>query len=162
MDPLLQYPQVNGFKTSFCSIEMKVMGGIQLPGIKSINYGEPLSSSTVYGSSAYPQGETRGQLKGAGSIEVYQDQYYSFINALTLNGARGFADGFVPITVTFAETGMITISDFLPKARIHSPDQSHSEGTEALTVKLTMNILMPIAYGGVAGARFQLKPYTIR
>lgn len=159
MDPLLQYPQVNGFKTSFCSIEMRVNGGLQLPGIKSISYKEALSFGKVYGNSPNKQGRTRGQLDGTGSIEVYQDQWYALLDRVTLMGARGLSEGSDAITITYAEVGaLLTRTDVLPGVRFHSPDFSGSEGTDALTVKVEFDILGPIVWNGTSAPRFSLMP----
>lgn len=157
---ILQYPQVNGFKTSFCSIEMRINGGLQLPGLKSINYKESLTQGKVYGNSPFKQGRTRGQIDGTGSIEVYQDQWYAFLDTVTLGGTRGFSEGSDAVVVTFAEpmSPIETKTDILPGVRFHSPDFSSSEGTEALTVKVEFDILGPIVWNGTSAARFALSP----
>lgn len=161
----LPYPQVNGFKTSFCSIEMRINGGLQLPGIKAISYKEALSFGKVYGNSSSKQGRTRGQLDGTGSIEVYQDQWYALLDTVTLGGARGLSEGSDAITITYSEgmgiAMLATKCDVLPGVRFHSPDFSGSEGTDALTVKLEFDILGPIVWAGHGAPRFSLLPKPI-
>jgi hypothetical protein len=64
----------------------------------------------------------------------------------------GFSELAHPVSVTYAELvspEQIT-TDILYGVRFHSPDNSHTEGPEALTVKLSMSI-MRIVWGAVGG-----------
>jgi hypothetical protein len=138
------YPDVNGHRTSFCSVEF-ALDGQRIPGIKSINYKEELTTATIYGTSSHPVGRTRGQLKFSGDIEFYAEEWYdTVLPILTGGGAIGFSERAVTLTVAYREIGLSTPTiqvDQLMGARIHSPDRSNSEGTEALTVKVALDIM---------------------
>jgi hypothetical protein len=157
----LQYPQVNGAKVSFCSLEFQV-GGFQFTGIKSINYKEPLESAVLYGNQVTVQGETRGRVRPAGDIEIYRDTYEAFIDYLSSGGSVGFSEPRFTFTVGYAELGAtLTTSDILPNVRFHSPDFSGSEGIEALTVKMQMNMIGQILWHGRTGPKRQLSENPI-
>jgi hypothetical protein len=144
------YPIINGFVPSFASVEIKLAGtsgAMSLPGVKSINYKDALSISKVYGNSPRPQGRTRGQLAATGSIEFYRDMWDAATLLLSGGGAWGFAEKSWVIPITYAETLYRTTCDTLIGVRVHSPDTSPSEGTEALTVKCELDI-MQIEWNG--------------
>ena len=163
MAPALQYPLVNGAKVSFCSLEFQV-GGFQFVGIKSINYSEPLESAVIYGNQVTVQGETRGRVRPTGDIEIYRDTYEAFIDYLIQAGGGnvGFSEVRQTFTVGYAEIGAtLTTSDILPNVRFHSPEFSGSEGIEALTVKLKMNMIGQILWHGRTGPKRQLSENPI-
>ena len=145
------YPIINGFEPSYASVEINLggaTGGSNLPGVKSINYKEALAMSRVYGQSVTPQGRTRGQLTGSGSIEFYRNQWDAAIAILSGAGAWGFAEKSWVLSITYAETPLTTACDVLVGVRFHSPDTSPTEGTEALTVKCELDI-MQIKWNGI-------------
>ncbi len=150
------YPIINGFVPSFASVEIRLAGtagalsaagALPLPGVKSINYKDPLTISKVYGNSPRPVGRTRGQLAPSGSIEFYRDMWDAAVSLLTGAGAWGFAEKSWVMPITYAETLYRTTCDTLIGVRIHSPDTSPTEGTEALTVKCELDI-MQIQWNG--------------
>jgi hypothetical protein len=150
MIDVLPYPLINGYEPSFCSIEVKIVGSgvvLPLPGIKAINYSDPLTRSTIYGHSVHPAGRTRGQLKPAGSIEFYKRQWTQVVDVLTSNGLWGIAERSWGVTVMYGELGMTPTVDLLDGVSLHSPDMSNSEGTEASVVKCTLDI-MAILWNG--------------
>jgi hypothetical protein len=163
MSDVLPYPLINGYEPSFASIEATLAGTgllLPLPSIKAISYKDSLTSAKIYGNSPFPQGRTRGQLAPAGSIEFYRRQWGAVQTALSGNGLWGISERSWVITVTYAETGFQTIMDVLEGVRIHSPDFSGNEGTEALTVKCDIDI-MKIILGGKATSLSQKNIMTI-
>jgi hypothetical protein len=156
---VLSYPQVNGAKCSFCSIELKLGAGsgIAMPGIKAISYKEALEFGKVFGTSPTVQGTTRGRLEATGSIEVYRDQFDALLEVLTAAGLWGYTEKRFPLTVTYAEVGAFqTQEDFLPFVKLHSPDTSNQEGTDATTVKMEMHIMPQIVWHGSSTPRVAL------
>jgi hypothetical protein len=80
---------------------------------------------------------------------------------LSGNGLYGFSERSYTVNVSYSETGYGTISDVLTGVRVHSPDLTNSEGTDALTVKCELDILNPILWNGMAGALTRAPLYTI-
>jgi hypothetical protein len=151
---VLQWPLVNGAHTSFCSIELKLGGSLPINAIKSILYSDPLTDTTVYGTSPKPAGSTRGQLKPAGTIEFYRKMFDAILEILTIGGKIGYAEKRWPVTVSYAELGAIDIKqDLLSNVKFHSPDFSSSEGTDALTVKMIISPLEILWHGTGAPKR---------
>jgi hypothetical protein len=160
--PVLPYPQVNGAKVSFCSLEFKLAGGFSFTGIKSINYRETLEMGKVWGNQATIQGTTRGRVEATGDIELYRDQGDAFLDFISAAGAVGFSETRFTFTVGYAELGAtLTTSDVLPNVRFHSPEISTAEGVEAITVKYQMHMLGQILWHGRTGPKTQLSPFAI-
>jgi hypothetical protein len=140
----INYPDVNGHRTSYCSIEFGV-NGRKIKGVKSISYKPEVEVGRVYGSNANVIGRTRGRVSaGTGEVEFYQSEWYELVlPMLTYNGLVGWAEYAWPITVTYSEAVLIkkTITDKLEGTRFLTPDQSHSEGTDALVVKVSLDIM---------------------
>ena len=119
----------------------------------------------MFGTSAQKLGRTRGQHEASGSFELYRPEFMDLQSAL--QGAQAInnlslAPGVVPglfevnfgIQVTFSESAplgvagplsMPTQTDSLVGCRIVKVDQSHSQGSDALTVKCDIDI-MYVAY----------------
>jgi hypothetical protein len=140
--PPIFYPDINGNRTSFCSIELGFTG-IPVKGIKSINYREKHDIPAIYGTSAKPIGRTRGRVSFEGDIEFYQAEWNSLLPFLTLAGAFGFAELSRVLTIVYAEklSPQHTVTDVIVGARLNSPDSSNSEGTEASTIKCSISMM---------------------
>jgi hypothetical protein len=164
MSVSLAYPIINGYEPSYSSIEI-VLGGTSLPtplpGIKAISYKEPLKNSKLFANSVYAQGRTRGQVEPAGSIEFYKRMWDAAIEILSGGGLWGYAEKSWSINICYAETGFGVVTDVLEGVRFHSPDQSNTEGTDALTVKCELDILKPIKWHQRITALSQGLPITI-
>lgn len=150
-------PLINGNYFDFSSILLSLNLGTKFTGFKSINYTSEQAPGDVYGASAQKLGRTRGQHKASGSIEFYRPEWRQFQIALQGLGALGggslsavpgaFAGLFevsFPIQVTYSERNPLGIvsalalptqTDSIIGARITKVDQSHSQGSDALTVK---------------------------
>jgi len=154
MIPLL-YPDVNGARVSYSSIEFG-MAGVRIPGIKSISYKETADIPKQWGTSRKPIGRTAGKFDFEGDVEFYAAEFQQAITALGALGVVGFSEIGIPISVTYAEliSPETIATDILIGVRLHSPERSHSEGPDALTVKMTMSI-MDIQWGGVGGDLLQ-------
>jgi hypothetical protein len=147
--PLL-YPDVNGHRTSYCSIELGV-NGVLIKGAKSINYKEEVEDADVYGNSANQIGGTRGKAKCSGDIEFLEAEWNQLIlPVITLGGVIGYAERRWLITVTYAEAANmdLTVTDILEGVKFKSIDRSNGEGVDALTVKVSLGI-MAIKWRGV-------------
>ena len=146
--PVLQYPQVNGAKYSFCSLEFKLAGGPTISGgVKSINYKDNHEIGKIWGNSPTLMGTTRGRNESTGDIELYADAADALLDIISLSGSRGYSETRFTFTIGYAEmySGLVT-SDVLPNVRFHSLETSGSEGVEAITKKLQMQMLGQIGW----------------
>lgn len=143
-----RYPDVNGIRTSYASIELAFNGGYKLKGIKSINFRQPHTVPKIWGTSAKPIGRTRGQEDSDGDIEFYQQEFDFMLPILSRAGVFGFSETGNLITVSYAEllSPEVTVTRALVGTRLISPDSSNSEGPEASTVKCSLSI-MDIVWG---------------
>ena len=156
--PVLQYPQVNGQKYSFCSLEFKLAGGFSIAGgVKSINYKDNHEMGKVWGNSPTLMGTTRGRNESTGDIELYADAMEELLDYISYAGVRGYSETRFTFTVGYGEayTGLIT-SDVLPNVRFHSMETSGTEGVEAVTKKLQMQMLGQILWHGRTGPKMAL------
>lgn len=133
---------VNGNRTSYCSIEFAV-NGLRIKGVKSINYREINEMSKIRGTGAKPMGRTRGTADFEGDIEIYQAEWRALLPFLTRGGTFGFAELAHPVTVTYAEalSPLDTVTDRLIGVRFHSPDVANTESTDAVVLKVALNIM---------------------
>jgi len=160
---ILNYPDVNGFRPSWSSVEITVAGIKKVVASKSIRYQNPLTIGVMYGTSSHKIGRTRGQQNPTGTWEVYREAWDQLtVDVFAANGRFGFAETIFPIKISYAEPSnpVMTVMDSLLGVRIHSPEVGGQEGTDALTVSFSMDI-MEIVYGsGRAGSGYtQLSPF---
>ena len=144
----IAYPDINGVRHSYVSIEFGI-DGTKVKGVKSINYKEETEVAQIYGTAALPIGRTRGRVKFSGDLEIYEEEWYkTFLPKLAKNGAIGFSEGAWPISVSYAEEAATenTVTDKLIGVRLLSPERSQTEGTDALVIKVTLDI-MGITWG---------------
>lgn len=142
-----RYPDVNGIRTSYCSIEL-VIQLIQLKGVKSINWRDPTTIPKIWGTSATPIGRTRGQNDPDGDIEFYQQEFDFMLPVLSRAGIFGFSETSNVIQVSYAEllSPEATVSRTLIGARVHSPESTNQEGTDATAIKCGLS-LMGVVWG---------------
>jgi len=158
MPQQLTYPEVNGFKYSFVSLEFKLAGGFAIAGgVKAINYKDNHEMGKVWGNSATLQGVTRGRNESTGDIELYRDAGEALLDYISFAGARGYSESRWTFTVGYGELlqGAVT-SDVLQAVRFHSLETSGSEGVEAMTVKFQMQMMGQIGWHGRTGPKVAL------
>lgn len=141
----ITYPDVNGFRHSFSSIEAKIGNpGVVYQGFKSINYETSIAPVKVWGFHPDPIGETRGVADYKGDIEVYLAEWTKILASL---GAGAFTKRF-NISVSYLENGYDSHIDTLIGARFVNDAASNSQGGDPLTRKLTLSV-MKILINGV-------------
>jgi hypothetical protein len=158
-------PLVNGNYFDFSSITIALNNGTKITGFKSIGYTSEQQPGEVWGSARQLLGRTPGQHKASGSFELYRPEWLDLqtalqgpqaINNLSIlpGAAPGLFEVNFPIIVSFSESAplgvgspltMPTQTDVIIGARITKVDQSHSQGSDALTVKCDFSA-MYIAY----------------
>jgi hypothetical protein len=141
-------PRVNGLECSFASIEFGI-DGLEIPGIKSINYKTAHDMSKARGTSSHAIGATRGDEDQDGDFEIYRRYWKQLLNKL----GQGYAEIFVPMKVTYAELASPDDihTDTCDAVKIISPEASNSQGPDALLVKCALFMLTPIAWDGKYG-----------
>jgi len=170
-------PLVNGSYFDFSSIQIFVATGVKITGFKSINYTSEQSPGEVYGAARQQLGRTPGQHKASGSFEIYRPEFLDLQQALQGSAAINSSDqavgGPVPglfevsfqILCAFSEAGPLGVatpanmpiqSDVIIGARIVKVDQSHSQGSDALTVKCDFHAMM-IYYNNATPLNLLLK-----
>jgi hypothetical protein len=149
------YPDINGVRTSWASILLGV-GGRTIPGVKSLNYKDVGEIPKIKGTTAVTIGRTRGTVDAEGDIEIYQEEWYDALALLTAAGQMGYMEPVWPITVSYAEPIQLykTHTDRLVGVRFFGAEQSHSEGAEALTVKLQLSIVSILWDGKYRALRY--------
>lgn len=151
MPYLLKYPDINGHRYSFASIEIDY-AGLKIAGFKSINYSCSLEPGEMRGSSPIVLGRTRGNFSTDASCEMYRLEFDNLKERLAIIGApfiQGFMEVSFPIIVTYAEVSALNVTvDVLEGVRIKKCDFSNSQGNDASTVKLDLS-LMNVVLNGV-------------
>jgi len=142
-DPI--YPQVNGNRYSWASVEIAI-GSLRFKGFKGIEYSNNLEPGEVRGTGPQKLGRTRGDLKPEASFEIYKQEYYLLIAALAVNGA-GFMETEFGIVVSYSDRNQPIITDEIIGCRIKKPAHSGSQGTDAMVVKVDLDIMMVIENG---------------
>jgi hypothetical protein len=133
------YPDINGVRQDYSCVTA-IVGVKPFRGVKSVNYSDGAEPGDVYGTGAQRVGRTRGQYKPEGSIEFYEQEWRDFLAALP--PAIGYLEIVFPIFVAYQSTMVSPLNyDALYGCRIKKVESSRQEGSEALTVKLDLDIM---------------------
>lgn len=125
-------PLINGYRHSWASIEMKVLGRI-ITGVTEISYKNTVESEEVRGAGRQVLGETEGDLASEASMTLHKEDYYALLDALAPDKTGAF-DARFTVVVSYTAPNNRTYTDTILGARIKEGDHSHSRGTEGLTV----------------------------
>ena len=118
----LSFPEINGLRHDWSSIELKANSQLFM-GIKSIDYEWTREVALVRGFSPDPLGQTRGTNTFGCSIELYLAEWNLFLSQL----GNGFGDAFFSIQISFAENGFDQITDQVLGSRLVGI-AAHQEG----------------------------------
>lgn len=142
-----KYPEVNGQAVSYASIRFKV-DGTEIVGVLSINYKETAEFGKVRGTSRKPIARTAPVGTYEGDIELLHKDWKALLPTLTENGKIGYAEGSHSISVAYSEPSDpdSTQTDELIGVRFHSAERSNAEGSDALKVKVMLD-MMDIVHG---------------
>lgn len=142
----MQYPLINGVRRDFSSIELFI-ASVPFIGFKAIDYNDGLEPGVVMGASAMPIGVTRGQYKAEASITMYRSEFDLLVANLAAQGAtslplpKGYMEVFFDISVSYADDADTKVSkDEIVGCRIKKVNNSHSQGSDALEVKLDLHV----------------------
>lgn len=132
----MEYPLINGHRYSYASIELDVSGR-KFYGHKEISYNQDLEPGEVRGAHSQLLGRTKGDLKAEASLTTYLEEWQELLEAL----GDGYMESSFDIVVSYAEEGRPTTTDKLRGCRIKRVEESHSQGVDALAVKLDLHVL---------------------
>lgn len=140
-----QYPDVNGIQYDFSSIEISLP--VPQLGFASIDYSSSLEPGEKRtNNSSRKVGRTRGVAKDEASFEMYKVE----ADALITRMGPGYKEKSFNITVSYADTGMPIITDYIYGARIKKVSNSPKEGSETPKVKFDLDV-MEVQESGVPG-----------
>ena len=139
---MASFPLINGNRYSWSSIEIRV-GGKLYRGIKEIAYSVSLEPGDVRGTLAQRGGRTRGDYKPEGSMTMFLQEYNEFITDL----GPGFMEREFDVVAQYSDRNQPVVTDKLVSCRIKKADKSHSQGPDALIVKLDLDIMFIVENG---------------
>lgn len=149
------FPNILGPYYSYSNIELTV-NGLQIAGIKSINYKDNLGRQFVRGTAMQPLGLTQGRYEASGDFEIYLEGFQLLMSATAAVAiATGGSFRQVPITATIAYGPNLAMAplpfilDIIPAFFIGEITADNSESEDALTRKVQMLIPTQIQWGGV-------------
>lgn len=134
---------INGNRYQFSSIEFNA-NGRRYKGLTEINYQDAIEVNDVIGTSVIALAETDGAYTAEASATMLRREF----DQLTTDLGDGYGMVRFPVTATYANRGEPTVTDRLPAVRITGVENGHSAGNEALTVQLTLKVLVPIERNG--------------
>jgi hypothetical protein len=144
------FPLVNGSRLSFASIEALIASNL-FYGIKEISYSEMLEPGEVYGTSPQLMGRTRGQYKSEASFTLFKEEWLDMQLALSTAGSvlgLGWMEFPFDVVVSYAEIlGGPIQTDKIRGCRVKKAEDSHSQGTDALVVKVELSTMYVLRNG---------------
>ena len=144
------YPDVNGVRYDFSSIDINVEGAI-FKGYTAVSYSHKLEPGKLRGTSPQVLGRTTGEYDCEGSVTLALEEWTELRAAL----GNGFMAKVFGIVVTYGNDAQPVTSDELVGCRIKNVEKDHSQGTDALAVKLDLDIMYIVedGYTAVPGMR---------
>lgn len=137
-----EYPQVNGVRYDYSSVEINVNGRI-IKGVKSISYKHALKPGVVRGTSAQKNGRTRGQYEPEASFTMYKQEADEFIESL----GNGYMERSFNVVVNYSDDGQPVKTTRIIGARIADESDENEEGTDALCTKFELDVIAVIKNG---------------
>lgn len=132
----IEYPEINGHRFSFASIEA-TFNGLSILGIVSINYSPELTPGKVYGSAPQKIGRTRGKEDSSCDFEMLRLEYENLVESITQSGLA-YGEAAFDIIVQYSELPTSPVlTDTVLGFRIGKPDLQNQDGTDPSTVKVT-------------------------
>lgn len=145
-------PRINGSVTSWADLSVKVADE-RIHGITEASYGPKRTATLTYGAGDRPRGMTRGRIEpGEPSMTMDLHAWKALRDRLKALAPDKKTYGRTEFTCFFQysydDTGEV-FSDELRRCRVTGREMSPSEGSDAITVKVTM-IFMELVEDGEA------------
>lgn len=143
-------PIINGYRFSWASIVLSVAGSDQ-PGVKSISYKNAIARSEARGSGRQRLGMTAGNYTPEASFAMLLEEWENFKSTLDQSGP--WMDQPFDITVSFTEGSNLRV-DVITGCRVKSEAKDYSNGTDALEVKVELDVSGTITSNGLNNPPF--------
>jgi len=145
MPPPINYPDINGIRYDFSSIEFGV-SPIFAPivGIQAINYEDTLDPGEIRGTSPQVIGRTRGKYDAKADIVCYvaeRELIFAAVAALATTSLIGYREQPFDITVSYSDYLQPNIVDNIVGNRIKKPSSAHKTGQEGLMTKIELHTM---------------------
>jgi len=128
-----QYPLINGTYPDFASIEIKIRGTHYI-GLTEISYSDTLEAGEVRGTHAQKLGTTTGQYSAEASMTMLRPEFDDLIQRL----GPGYKQVAFDIVINYRPPGGAMITDKIIGARITSTEISASQGSDPVSVSVTL------------------------
>lgn len=136
------YPLVNGIKYDWSCVEITLVDEV-FTGVKEISYSSKTEPGEVFGTSAQKFGRTRGQNKPEASVTLYKLDYHQLIAKM----GQGFHEYVFGITVNYDDGSGNVVTDKIIGCRIKGAENSHTDGTDALVMKVDLDVMAIVENG---------------
>lgn len=142
--PTVATPQqvINGKQYDYSSIAI-LIDNVPHAGVKSIDYSHSLDPGEGRGTRAQIVLRSRGKYSADASLEVYKLEYQQIIQAL----GPGYMERAFDIMVSYAETGLPTVTDVVKSCRIKKDADSNNDDGGLATVKVDLHVMQVIRNG---------------
>lgn len=143
----VSYPQINGVRHAWSSVELRVDGDIIL-GITEIDYKASLDPGEVRGAGSAPIAFTLGNSSFEGSLTILLQEFNTLVSKL----GAGWMGKAIEIIVSYDESGsgLSTIVDTIQGVRLTSVENSLSASSTDPTVRKLPFKALNILYNGQA------------
>lgn len=133
---------INGKGHDYNSVKITVDDEEYL-GITAIDYKPERTPGTAYGTHPQPLVYTDGQINNTASITMIKDTASKIRQKLVARAGAGQSWMSVrfDVSVSYETSDVDLTTDYIVQARVVSPENSHSNGTDALTEVWTLNPL---------------------
>ena len=132
------FPTINGNRVSWSSIETTVNNKI-FREFKDLSFKGALEPGETPSTTAQPGGRTRGKYKPSASFTMLAAEYDELIASL----GQGYMEEEFDVIAHIQDTDEAPLREIkVHRARIKSDDESYSDGTDALMVKVELSVMM--------------------
>lgn len=134
---MADFPLINGNRFGWASIILSA-DDKEYNGFTAIDYEHSLEPGIVRGAGPWKAGRTRGEYDAEGSLTMLRSDWDQMRGSF----GAGYLEKDFQISVSYSEDaeGQV-VTDELVGCRVTNVEYSHSQGTDALTVSLTLNIM---------------------
>jgi hypothetical protein len=143
---------INGHVFDFSSISIQVATPVPtfITRITAIGWEQSLTPGFLRGNSAHKLGRSRGTYEASGSMTLYVEEWKLFRAALMLAPVpplAGFMEKSFICTITAAEGTSLPMVDVLNGCRITNESRAYQNGSDALMVDLTFDVMRILSDG---------------
>jgi len=156
-----QYPDINGQRFDFSSVQIRVPGIFQGPspvGINGLMYSDNMEPGEVRGNSPLVLGRSRGQYKAKASLKIYKIEmgnlmmFLDELGLLAIDGdgnptPQGYKEVAFDWICSYAGPGQPVRTDQIVGCRITEDVDDYKSGQDPLLVTVSLNPIYLIKAG---------------